>query len=99
MERAHQEGNKSIVYYSLFGVQQDIAEKVVNEAISKAPLSKYEIEPLILYLNELNVAQRQNMYYYSITNSHSYMRGVEYSDPCVRVISPIKVDLNEKDYE
>lgn len=99
VERAHQEGNKSIVYYSLFGVQQDIAEKVVNEAISKAPLSKYEIEPLISYLNELNVAQRQNMYYYSITNSHSYMRGVKYSDSCVRVISPIKVDLNEKDYE
>lgn len=99
VERYHQEGNKNIVYYCLFGVQQDIAEKVVNDAISKAPLSKYEIEPLISYLNELNVAQKQNVYCYSITNSYSYMRGVEYSDSCVRVISPIKVDLKEKDYE
>ena len=99
VERIRQEGNKSIVCYSLFGVKQIIAEKVVTDAISKAPLSKYEIEPFVSYYDELNVVQKQNLYCYSITNSHSYIRGVEYSDPCVRVISTIKVDLKEKDYE
>ena len=99
VERIRQESNMSVVRYSLIGVKQDIADEVVMIAISKAPLSKFEIVPMISYLDEKTIEWEQNWFCYSITNSYSYLRDVEYSDPCVRVISPIKVDLKEKDYE
>ena len=77
--------------------EKETAEDVITNVISKAPLSKYEITPLNSYQDELDVDQQ--WFCYSITNSYSFMRNVAYGDPCVRVLSPIKVDLNEKDYE
>lgn len=97
VDRIRHEGARSIVHYTLVGIQRDTANEVIMNAISKAPLSKYEISPLISYQDELDVDKQ--WFCYSITNSYSFMRNVAYSDPCVRVLSPIKVDLNEKDYE
>lgn len=97
VDRIRQEDTQSIVHYTIVGIQKETAEDVIANVISKAPLSKYEITPLISYQDELDVDQQ--WFCYSITNSYSFMRNVAYGDPCVRVLSPIKVDLNEKDYE
>ena len=97
VDRISQEGTQNMVHYTIVGIKKETADDVINNAISKAPLSKYEISPLISYQDELDVDKQ--WFCYSITNSYSFMRNVAYSDPCVRVLSPIKVDLNEKDYE
>ena len=97
VDRIRQEDTQSIVHYTIVGIQKETAEDVIANVISKAPLSKYEITPLVSYQDELDVDHQ--WFCYSITNSYSFMRNVAYSDPCVRVLSPIQVDLNEKDYE
>lgn len=97
VERIRQESTQSIVKYSLVGVSENMVDKIIAQAISKSPLSKYEITPVVSYQDEISVDKY--LYCYSITNSHSFMRNVTYSDPRVRVLSPIKVDLKEKDYE
>ena len=97
VERIRQEDSQSIVKYSFVGVSEKMVEKIIAQAISKAPLSKYEITPLITYQDKLD--DYKQWFCYSITNSYSYMRNTTYNDPQVRVLSLIKVDLNEKDYE
>ena len=97
VERIRQDHNQSIVHLTFIGIQECIADSIINNAISKAPLSKYEISPVFSFQNEINI--EPNWLCYSISNSHSYMRDVDYNDPRVRVLSPIKVDLTEKDYD
>lgn len=97
VERLRQDGLQSVVRYTFVGIKEEIANKVVTNAISKAPLSKFEISPMFSYQNELSA--EKEWYCYSLTNSYSYIRNTIYSDPRVRVLSHIKVDLNEKDYE
>ena len=88
VERIRQDHNHSIVHFTFIGIQEVIVEKSIKNAISKAPLSKFEISPVFSFQDEMNVDL--NWSYYSITNSYSYLRDVEYNDPRVRVISPIK---------
>jgi DNA modification methylase len=97
VERIRQNDCQSIVKFSIIGVSKEFAEDIIKQAMSKAPLSKYEISPMITYQDA--IIGDDHWYCYSITNSHSYMRNVAYNDPRVRVLSPIKVDLSEKDYD
>lgn len=97
VERIRQDGSQSVVKYSFVGVSEDIADEIITQAISKAPLSKFEITPVVSYQDK--ICWDKHWCCYSITNSHSYMRDVSYDDPRVRVLSPIRVDLNEKDYD
>ncbi len=95
VERVRQEDSQSIVKYSFVGVSEKMVEKIITQAISKAPLSKYEIAPVISYQDE--ICEDKHWCYYSITNSHSFMRDVTYSDPRVRDLSHIRIDLKEKE--
>lgn len=97
VERIRQEGHISVVKFSIIGVSREIADDIITQVTSKAPLSKYEISPIITYGGFEGGDDK--LYCYSITNSHSYMRNVDYNDHRVRVISPIKIDLSEKDYD
>lgn len=97
VERIRQEGSQSVVKYSLVGVSEDMVDKIIDQAISKSPLSKYEITPVISYQDEISGGKHWCCY--SMTNSHSFMRDVAYDDSRVRVLSPIRVDLKEKDYD
>jgi hypothetical protein len=72
---------------------KDLISKIVN----KAPLSKFEIEPQFVFTKCF--PKQDNLYCYSITNSYSYMRNISYNDHRVRILSPIKVDFKESDYE
>lgn len=89
--------SKSVVKLSFVNSSSLKVEDVISSLISKAPLSKFEIEPRITFIS--NISLENTLYCYSITNSYSYMRDVTVDDPRVKVLSPIMVDFKESDYE
>lgn len=86
------------VRFAIYGTEKDEkVMKTINAIVSKPPLSKFEIRPIITFTNKK--PSSKYCFCYSKTNSYSYMKDVVWNDPKVKVISNIKVDLNEKDYE
>lgn len=84
--------------YTLYGVKKEESTiKALFYIMSKPPLSKFEIKPLFRFSNRR--PKSRNCFYYSKTNSYSYMKDGNIDDKRVKVISHIKVDLNEKDYD
>lgn len=80
----------------------DVSEEVLIEELSRLisvpPLSKYGIIPHFIVTTKMP-SVTETVYFYSKTNSYSYMRNKLIHDKRVKIISPICVDLNEKDYE
>ena len=91
--------SKIKVEYTFIGRQlDDEFYRMISTYTNRPPLSKYGIIPTFkcgIDLSMLNI----EIYMYSKTNSHSYLRDCNYMDSKVKIISPIKVDLNEKDFE
>lgn len=86
------------VKYTFWGVERDdMVMTFLSNIISKPPLSKFGIRPFFHFANRKK--KIKNCFLYSKTNSYSYMKSVNVDDPKVKVLSHIKVDLNEKDYE
>ena len=85
--------------YTFIGRQlDDEFYRMISTYTNRPPLSKYGIIPTFkcgIDLSMLNI----EIYMYSKTNSHSYLRDCNYMDSKVKIISPIKVDLYEKDFE
>ena len=90
---------KSEVKYVFFcDSTEEKLKEVIMKLISVPPLSKYGIIPKFEYVKQL-VTFDEPVYFYSKTNTHSYMRNKSILDKNVKVISSICVDLYEKDYE
>lgn len=91
--------SKIKVEYTFIGRQlDDEFYRMISTYTNRPPLSKYGIIPTFkcgIDLSMLNI----EVYMYSKTNSHSYLRDCNYMDSKVKIISPIKVDLYEKDFE
>ena len=91
--------SKIKVEYTFIGRQlDDEFYRMISTYTNRPPLSKYGIIPTFkcgIDLSMLNI----EIYMYSKTNSHSYLRDCNYMDSKVKIISPIKVDLHEKDFE
>ena len=91
--------SKIKVEYTFIGRQlDDEFYRIISTYTNRPPLSKYGIIPTFkcgIDLSMLNI----EIYMYSKTNSHSYLRDCNYMDSKVKIISPIKVDLYEKDFE
>lgn len=91
--------SKIKVEYTFIGKQlDDELYKMIYTYTSRPPLSKYGIMPTFKCSLDLCILDTE-IYLYSKTNSHSYLRNCDYTDPKAKIISPIKVDLYEKDYE
>jgi len=91
--------SKMKVEYTLIGIQlDDELYNIIATYTNCPPLSKYGIEPTFKSCLEFDILN-VDAYLYSKTNSHSYLRGCDYTDKRVKIISPIKVDLYEKDFE
>lgn len=97
VERLLMNQNRQAVKYTFLSIEKELAEPIISEAIKKTPLSKFEIDPVFEYKD--STPDTSEIFFYSITNSYSYMRDVTFDSPRVKVISPIKVDLKESDYE
>lgn len=87
-----------MVKFIIIGVtDEDYVGAFIEEVIHKAPLSKFGIDADILFSKNLpSIAC--NEYFYSRTNSYSFLRNVKREDNSVAVISPICVDLKVSDY-
>ena len=82
---------------------KDMVACAVSTIINHPPLSKYGISPIIEVLNELN-CEDTSLFTYTKTNSHKFLRSIDVSFLPFRkkrevIVSPICVNLNEKDYE
>lgn len=90
---------KQEVEYTIFGEHiENVTIDLISKIVSIPPLSKFGIAPVFKFKNRVENL-KEPYYLYSKTNSYSYMRDLDLSDAKVKVISPIKVDLQEKDYE
>ena len=88
------------VKYTLFSsIDDEVLKEQIKELISTPPLSKYGITPIFSFKSEIDLNCKKNVFLYSKTNSHSYMRNAEITNINTKVISPIEVDIYEKDYE
>lgn len=97
--REPEDSSKIVVEYTLIGMPlDDQVLGTISTYINQPPLSKYGIKPTFKSGLDLNSLDTE-VYLYSKTNSHSYLRDCSYMDTKVKVISPIKVDLYEKDFE
>ncbi len=85
------------VEYTLIGeiLKSDTLD-FIKGTISKAPLSKYGIEPVLKF--KKRIPKIENVLYgYTGTNTYSFLT-TEITNPKVRIISEIKVNLNENDF-
>ena len=91
--------SKIKVEYTFIGRQLDGEfYRMISTYTNRPPLSRCGSIPTFrcgIDLSMLNI----EIYMYSKTNSHSYLRDCNYMDSKVKIISPIKVDLYEKDFE
>ena len=87
-----------VEYILICGLSGEKVKEQTSKLISIPPLSKYGIIPSFKYMEHLEDVD-EPIFLYSKTNSHSYMRNKSIIDKSVKVISPICVDLHEKDYE
>lgn len=91
--------DKQEVEYTIIGkYNENILKETISKIINVPPLSKFGIVPNFIFKETIE-ALEEPYYMYSRSNSYSYMRDIDISDNKVKVISPIKVDLHEKDYE
>ena len=93
-----------IVKYYFYG--NDLPQSLIDlskNITSKPPLSKFGIEPEISITSVLpkEVSIYRNLYGYTQTNTHHIYTRIDVNDidQKVKIISPIRVELNEKDFE
>jgi len=103
--------NKSKLQYKLIKVKyifignisKNQLDKTLTELISKYPLSKFGIEPIFEYQEHLSedIISTNKLYGYTDTNTYCTFKELDYKilDSKVKIISSIKVQLNENDYE
>lgn len=91
------DGNIHVNYVLVGKVIDKSIEKTIDETICKPPLSKFGIISNFSFSAELPEAKEKE-FFYSRTNSHSYIRDKKRDSNVVALISPICVDYNESDY-
>lgn len=86
------------VKYSFLGeFEKDVILERIDKIVNKKPLSKYGIEPNFVFLESQDF-EYEGYYGYTQTNSYSYSKDLSCTSKQIKVISKIKVDLNENDY-
>ena len=98
--KSKQKNKSIIVEYTIIGnFDENEIELLaqIKNIISKPPLSKFGIEPKFEFI-EKKMFDTKKFFGYSKTNTYSYKKDIELNSNKIKVISNIKVDLNEKDY-
>jgi len=90
---------KSIVEYTIIGkISRNVVLAEIQNIIAKPPLSKFGIDAIFRFTAKKDFDMNIE-YGYSKTNSYSYIKNTDLYSSKVKVISPIKVDLNEQDFD
>lgn len=93
-------GGMITVKYGFVGATfSDDVIQFISETVAIPPLSKYGISPIIDFSFQLNANRGDEWFFYSRTNTHSYMNGKHQDSKEVAVISPIRVNFKESDYQ
>lgn len=88
-----------IVQYTILGIEETSSvDTFIAKQVSIPPLSKFGVESSFKF-KELMIFDGQDFYGYTKTNSYSYEKTADIASAKIKVVSNIKVDLNEKDYE
>lgn len=74
-----------------------LLQGLVLDLIKQPPFSKFRIVPEFSF--NAKYSYNGDLFCYSRTNSNQFMRNVTILSPRVAVISPICVDINEKEYQ
>ena len=86
------------VSYIIFGdVNECESREFLKSIILTAPLSKFGINSVFSF-DKAFPSSLDGYFCYSRTNSHQYLKGVLPSSSKIALISPIMVDINEKDF-
>lgn len=88
-----------VVEYTIIGNierNSDLMD-ILNTLSNKPPLSKYGIEPLFIFSENMKLNKIKH-FGYTKSNTYSFQKNVNLNSSVVRVISDICVDLNENDY-
>jgi DNA modification methylase len=75
---------------------------IISKLILKPPLSKFGIEPVIIFKKNISaLKEKQKIYGYTSTNTYFTVGNVDLKNmkKTIKILSPIKVELNENDYE
>jgi len=99
--------NKIMVvnYDIIINGKKMILEREINKLISKRPLSRYGIESHVRYLNDkrsfLSSINNKNLFLYSHATTHKYFDKFDPKNEITKfvIMSPIKMKLEEKDFE
>ena len=86
-----------VKYSFLVEFEKDTILERIGKVVNKKPLSKYGIEPNFVFLESQDF-EYEGYYGYTQTNSYSYSKDLSCTSKQIKVISKIKVDLNENDY-
>ncbi|KGN74295.1 hypothetical protein HR17_05815 [Porphyromonas gulae] len=70
---------------------------IINKHTTIPPLSKFGIEPSFTFQNSEEL-DTNDYYGYTQTNTHSFIKNTDLSSTKVRILSKIRVDINEKNY-
>ncbi|HSC54091.1 MAG TPA: site-specific DNA-methyltransferase [Phnomibacter sp.] len=91
--------NKLIkVQYNLTGdIDEATILPLLEELSNKKPLSKFGIEPKFKLAKKRSLASK-DIFFYSENNTHSYIKDKTLKTEKGRILSSIKVNLNENDY-
>ncbi|MBA3002367.1 MAG: site-specific DNA-methyltransferase [Desulfurivibrio sp.] len=92
-----------VKYIFIGNVNESQLAIILKETIAIPPLSKFGIEPIFEYQSfpPQNIINTNNFYGYTETNTYCTFSEVEYENlhPKAKIISSIKIELNENDYE
>ena len=86
-----------VSYIFMGGFDSELMQGVVLDLIKEPPLSKYRVTPELYY--NVEYSHNSELFFYSRTNTNQYLRNMTIDSPRVAVISPICVDINEKEYQ
>lgn len=86
-----------VKYSFLGGFDENVILERIKKVANKKPLSKFGIEPNFVFLESQDF-EYEGYYGYTQTNSYSYSKNISCTSKQIKVISKIKVDLNENDY-
>jgi len=87
-----------VEYVFIGAVSKEDINIILPEYIAKPPLSKFGVEPIFKFRKRIP-QRRKELFGYTSTNTHSFLTEITKKiDKRVKIISPIKVQLNENEF-
>ena len=88
-------------YIFIGNIYEKQVDTILYNLTSKPPLSKFGIEPIFEFSNDLSIDNEINLFGYTETNTYCTFSKIDIKNinQKAKIISPVKVKLNENDYE